>query len=418
MAKAELYNAQQLTQAPRLTPAAFLKCNLLFVPTSDLYEKVSEALDDSIFFRAAPPRGVSRDRASVDLEEADLLPARKTLEEHLAPQIAECTGLGRFSSAEDVYFWCSLIDSRGYLNADVSEIASMLAVTPDVASRCIKSLRDYVEPAGLFASGPSECLLTQLERLGLRGGDSWQLIAEGADYLASGKLNKFAAIKGWDMERAHAALSVLRKLDPSPGRDFEEQHNIFPEVEFYEASGTLNVRLLLKNLPVIESCMENLQGGQPELMTDKWSRRPWARARDTVRLLGMRYRSILRTAIYIAKIQPGFITGSTNILRPLSYSAAAEFAGLSASTVFRLTHVTYALSRGRVLRMDSFFSRRLASHPETSVAELKAKITELNALGFNDRMISEKLSIPLRTISHHRNLLGLPPLRRGHSNLS
>lgn len=408
----DLALVHKLKPAHRLTPKTLLGNNLLFVPLAELTEECANILGDNPFFHFNPPHW-QNSYIDIDTLDEDLLPAKKNLEEHLSLQIATCPEIcglrGRASSPD---YWCSVLDSRGYLNTQVEEIAGELALTEERAAACIRGLQAYVEPPGLFASGLKECLLIQLERRGLMNSAPWLLLTEGFDYLISGKSNDFAAKKGWKEDILIKSIDILRNLDPSPGKNFTISGIVLPEIEFLTQRPIPVPRLLRANLPSIGNSLSEMPLSAREILSQKWMSSVWSRTKFVLFRLGMRYRTLIRISICIAEKQSEYINGEKKTLDPLTYESAAEMLGLNTSTVFRSINNTWCVVSGKVLPMKTFFSRGLCARPDISVNELRLRIATLNKEGCNDRMIAEIMSVPTRTIAHHRKKMALAPARR------
>lgn len=403
---------KKLKTDQRVSPKALLGSNLLFVPAVELAEECANMLGDNPFFYFIPPHGQSSP-VDIDSLDEDLLPAKKSIEEHLSLQIATCPEIcalgGRASLAD---YWCSLLDSRGYLNTSVEEIADGLALTAETAAACVRGLQLYVDPPGLFASGLKECLLIQLERRGLINSAPWILLTEGFDYLISGRSSDFASKKGWEKDLLIKSIDVLRNLDPSPGKNFNVPGTALPEIEFITQGHVPVPRLVRDNLPSIGSSLSEIPLSPGDILSQKWMSPVWSRTKFVLLRLGMRYRTLIRISMCIAEKQTEYINGKKEALNPLTYETVAGMLGLNTSTVFRSISSTWCVVSGKVMPMKTFFSRGLSSRPDISVDELRMRIAALNKEGCNDRTIAEIMSVPTRTVAHHRKKMALAPVRR------
>ena len=454
-------------QRQSVTPKTLLGANLLFIPTEELYAECRRMLGDNPFFPLTPPASF-RHRSDIYDLDPDLYRTNPTLEEHLCPQIATSPLAESKELLSDTLFWCSLLDSRGYLNTSIADIASMLGISEGSAAECIDTLRGYVEPAGLFATDLRESLITQLERAGECGSDAWLLISNGAEYIESGKIIEFAVSMGWSEERVSAAMNALRALDPAPGKNFDMSRAVFPEVEFVVTDGSVRVRIVQENIPHISFMSDGMPDAASWMRDERWRAQIWEPARRVLIRLGMRFRTLIKISDRIAAAQEEYIrkyagrmsfaeainpyaregltdrgenynraehddrsgkctsrsdaksqlnyetaVGSDGrargSLKPLTYSDVGCALHLSTSTVFRMAKNTYCRLGGMTVPMSLFFSRSLSAKSEMSVNELKSIIKMMNIDGCNDRMIAEELSLPVRTVSYHRKKLGLTP---------
>lgn len=396
----------------RLDPKVLHGSNLFFVPLDELTEECGKILGDNPFFYFVPP-GWQSSAVNIEDLDPDSIPAAGSIEDHLSLQIATCPDIAGlpfpFSSAG---FWCSFLNAKGYLNTPTESIAQRLGVSAERALKYIKTLQEYVDPPGLFASGLRECLLIQLERAGHKDSLSWSILKENYELLAEGRLSDLSKKTGCERIFVDEAVDLLRKLDPSPGSNFSSASAAYPEIEFVVKDGVPVPKLLRENLPSIKHSLGEMPLAINELLEEKWISPLWSKAKFTLIRLGMRYRTLLRISMLISEIQSDFLKGEKEAVSPLTYGYAAQRLGLSTSTVYRSIESTWCRAFGRTIRMSTFFSRGLSSRPDISVKDLRSKILDLNKKGKNDRMISEILFMPARTVAWHRNKMGLPSVSK------
>lgn len=406
----EITLAPKQSLASKLTPRNLLGANLLFVPLVGLTDECRRLLGDNPFVSFAPPRWQT---ASVEIDEelSDSLPAAEDMDAHLALQIRTCPGFPQNIPAE-AGFWSSLLDTRGYLNTSPAEISRLLGADEAVVGAALAALRNYVEPAGLFAESLRECLAIQLERRREADSDAALLLAESWEALSAGRGAAFARRAGWNTERYTDALAMLKTLDPEPGRNFNAARNAVPEVEFIADSGSVAVKLLCANLPVPGNDFADFPFDAQELLNQRWTAGPWSRAKFVLNRLGLRYRTLLRISMLIASVQARYILGLAGAQAPLTYAAAAGPLGLSASTVCRAVKDVWCLAGGSLAPLSLFFSRAASACPAESVKELRLRIATLNSDGLSDSMIAARLRVPARTVSYHRSRMGLKTSKR------
>jgi RNA polymerase sigma-54 factor len=94
-------------------------------------------------------------------------------------------------------------------------------LTAEDAESYLKVMRD-LEPAGICAAGPRECLLKQID---VRGGADWDIersiIDQFMPELAKNKLPELAQKLGQPLDRIITALERIRELDPFPAQGFD-----------------------------------------------------------------------------------------------------------------------------------------------------------------------------------------------------
>lgn len=144
-----------------------------------------------------------------------------------------------------------------------------------------------------------------------------------------------------------------------------------------------------------------------QILASDWIAPSWIRTRTVITRLGMRYRTVVRIAMAAAHAQLSYLTGRREVPSPFTYKEAASAVNLSTSTVFRTVKNTWILVDGSVRPFSSLFCRGLTAESSLSVSELKMLISEMCKCGLKDREISERLSVPRRTIAYHRKNMNI-----------
>ena len=368
------------------------------MPGSSIAEGCSALLGDNALISFGAPSSIERLDDAPELYENIASP--KTLEEEIAEQLPFIFPEGELSKISP-YCLASLLDGRGFMNCGIAEAAAALGLSEEMAAAAIKTLQDNLEPPGLFAEDLKECLLIQLQRS--RASErAVELLCDGEEYLISGRAAEFAAARGWNEGELKAALAALKRLDPAPGRSFAPVRYIFPEIEFRVLGEEVRPRLVSENIPTIENHFEDYDIPSELLLKEKWMLSEWRRARSVMKLAGLRYRTLMRAALIIARVQRAHIIDRSFPLSPLTYSSAASELGLSVSTLCRAMRSAWAICGGVSLPMSSFFVRGCGARPDLSVDQLRRTIADLGKNGLNSRQIAADTGIPIRTVSYHR----------------
>lgn len=385
----------------KLSPKAFLGGNLLLAPAAELTGLCRTLAGDNALIRFSPPRGSSS--RIEDFEDFyENIAENPSIDAALHPQICVCPGFASFTgAAASPAFWSALLDGRGFLNSTPEEAAALAGIGDEEARRFIKSLQDYVEPAGLFAAGLKESLLIQMKRAGLEGSPAWRLLSEGSDALLSGRADEWGSSRGLGKDQIESALRLLRGLDPAPGKNFAQTAFTVPDIEFVIAGEKITPRLIVENMPLVENCFDEFENFSGELLREKWLRGEWRAARETLKKLGMRYRTLLRAALFLLSVQREKIMTPSLPPKPLTYGDAAAALSLHTSTLYRAMQNTACLIRGASYPMRVFFSRAAAADKNFSIASLRTEIAAMRARGLTNREIGERLGLPTRTVAWH-----------------
>ncbi len=383
---------------PLLLPAL----TLLTTSTINLEEELNRQLGSNVLARVIPsPRISGQSDKEPCLED---LQARESLDEQLTRQLS-LLPVTRELSRKNIALLLECLDTRGYL---IEETEAIVAKQIGLASRdfapLLRDIQDWIEPAGLFARNLLECLLIQLRRKKLQGGDAWQVLTKGENHLNEGNFNALRHSLGWSDKRLKKALDQIRCLDPRPGNYLDQSRTVIPEISFEigPEQSSLYVKLLHENLPrfALESDLLGYVDQRP-------FQEEWHRARKVMSALALRLRTKMRAARLLAERQKDFLLGTTPAPAPLILKDLAIPMKHHPSTVHRALGTTWAQSPRGTLCLCDLLSRPLKARPDLSVALLRKMIVRASSEGKKDRELSEELGVPRRTIAWHRKTAGL-----------
>lgn len=392
-------------------PLLYARLALLAVPSAELAAVLEERAANNPLLSVEPPRAAapasSRTPEGEDGEDPwDTAESLPDLDEAVRSQlclIPEVSLLGR--KAEEKLSAC--LDPRGYLAAPAEDLAASFGTDAATFERVLESIRAAVDPPGLFARDLPHCLKLQLARQNLEGSDAWTLLEVGLEELARQDLAALRKKLAWGRERLEIALRSLRRLDPHPGFGFSHPGTVLPEVEIlYEDSGKPAVRLLHENLPrvLVDADLYAAAGNR--------ARGFFREARELLGALAARCRTKMRLALLLGEHQQAYLRSLAPAPVPLTLARAALKLGLSPSTVQRAAACTWAVTPRGTLPLSSLLVRGLAARPDLSTRALREAIRAGWESGKPDSVLARELGLPLRTVTWHRQRLGLPRVRR------
>jgi len=368
------------------------------------------------------PSMVFEERESVDWE------ARVRKEEGLYDHLLWQVSLAGFSETERgvAEYLIRNLDERGYLVVDPEEAAGDLGVPLEVVERVRERIK-FFDPVGVGSSSVEECLLAQLSYLGVRDGlavrivrDYFREIPRGVDFLAR-RL-------GAPAEEVERALSLIRGLEPFPGRAFSGGATLYvvPDVVFFREGDRWRVRLYEEGFPRLR-----ISARYRRLLADPtvprkakmFIREKLRSAEWLLKSLDQRGRTLLRVAEALAELQRDFLEKGPAHLKPLTLREVAEKVGVHESTVSRVTHHKYAETPHGLFELKFFFPSGLKRGDGTVSSEaVREYLKELVASEdprrpYSDqelaRMLADKYKVKIarRTVAKYRELLGIPPAR-------
>jgi RNA polymerase sigma-54 factor len=307
---------------------------------------------DGLGLTAAPAAGLDRSAPQGDAD-ALLALVRQTVRARDLP-VAE-------------YVMASL-DHHGRLDQAPADIAAALGTPEAAVLRVLAAVRQN-GPPGIGAGSAAECLLLQLDALGLAGDAvasiARSVIAGHLPALAKGHLAAIAAALGTSPDRVVQARQLIRdRLQPYPafeGRAPRPEAAVVPDLvirEQPEAPGEFDVDLVEPRRLRVGIAARYLDGPAGRGRGDAGRLRD--RVADARCLLGQladRWETLQRVASCTVEWQKEFVRHGSGALRPLTRAEVAQALGLHQSTVSRATAGKYAmLPSRRIIPLAAFFS--------------------------------------------------------------
>jgi len=387
---------------------------------------------------AAPDTDWSADIASSwrgpdDDDEGDrsfTAPDTPTLRDHLRGQLS-LTNLGDRDRVF-VQLLIDALDEDGYLTQPLEEIAALLPAEADpeelgIALRHLQNL----EPAGVGARSPGECLALQLRiipdeparRLAL------DIVEKHLELLASRDYTRLKNITGAGEEALRAAQRLIQALNPRPGAAYAkvETRYVIPDVIVRKQRGVWRASLNPDAMPRlrINRLYAELAAGARTSGAAIASQ--LQEARWLIKNVQQRFDTILRVSQAIVDQQRHFLEHGEVAMRPLVLREIAQTLGLHESTISRVTTQKYMATPRGTFELKYFFGSHVATEAggAASSTAIRALIKQLVAAEdakapLSDARISQILGeqgivVARRTIAKYREALQIPPVNQRKS---
>ena len=319
------------------------------------------------------------------------------------------------------------LEPSGWLGQPLDQIARDAGAKPDEAAAVLTALQ-RMEPAGLFARDLRECLWLQAEDRG----EDCPAMAAVLDHLAlaaCGDLPALARACGIAEGEAARCLASIRGMNPKPGAGFSHDPTLAraPDLIVAREGGAWRVALNRSALPAIRvSGPGGGPGGAPgggpgrRVPLDPGLGEALRAATWLQRAVQQRNRTTLAVAAELVRRQTGFLENGASALSPLRQRDLALAVGMHESTVSRVVAgLTIATPHG-VFAVKALFPHASgADGTGPSAAALRHRIaalvrTEDPARPLSDgeigaRLAAEGVAVARRTVTKHREALGLPP---------
>jgi RNA polymerase sigma-54 factor len=352
----------------------------------------------------------------------NLLTKKSSLADHLRWQL----NLSRISDQEKLAAAEIIgnLDEAGYLKASLEEIAEATGLSAPVVERALDVVQDF-DPSGVACRTLQECLLKQVEQLGMTGTLVEKILNDHVAGLENRRYQAIARALDVSLDEVLGAARIISCLEPRPGRAFsqEEVHYITPDIFVYKIGEEYVVVLNDEGLPNlrINSFYRNALAGDSkvdekagEYIQEKLRGAVWL-----IKSIHQRQRTIYRVTKSIVKFQRDFFEKGIEYLRPLVLRDVAEDIEMHESTVSRVTTNKYVQTPRGLFELKYFFNSGINTTVGASIASesVKSKIKEIVAgenpkKPFSDQKIveilrQEGIDIARRTVTKYREMLGI-----------
>ena len=358
-----------------------------------------------------------------------------TLREHLYTQLS-LTNLG----ARDRVFVQLLIDALdddGYLTQPLEEIAEMLPAEAEADPKELSLLEELstalrhlqnMEPAGVGARSPGECLCLQLKALPKDAARdlAFEIAEKHLELLAARDYTRLKSVTGAGEDALRAAQRLIRGLNPRPGAAFAkiEARYVVPDVIVKKTRNAWRASLNPEAMPKlrINRLYAELAAGSRGAGNALSSQ--LQEARWLIKNVQQRFETILRVSQAIVERQRHFFEHGEVAMRPLVLREIAETLGLHESTISRVTTQKYMATPRGTYELKYFFGSHVATDAGGSASStaIRALIKQLVAAEdarapLSDARISQILAeqgivVARRTIAKYRESLQIPPVNQ------
>ena len=350
-----------------------------------------------------------------------------------------------------LHFLIESLNDDGYLSETLPELAqALLHSAESEASEASEASEDYeelihrltvarhllhsLEPTGVGAHGLAECLTLQLQALQSDAAADLAIVRialcacqQPLEWLARRDVRRLGQACRAPEERVRAALALIARLEPRPGRRFAhvERNAIVPDV-LVRPIGTSgqqwSVRLnpdVMPRLRVHDIYARALRGHKGSDGHQALQQR-LQEARWFIKNIQQRFDTILRVSQAIVERQKNFFVHGALAMRPLVLREIADELGLHESTISRVTSAKYMATPQGTFELKHFFGSGLGTDTggnasSTAVRALLQQFiaAENPAKPLSDSQLAEMLKeqgieCARRTVAKYREGLKIP----------
>ena len=338
-------------------------------------------------------------------------------------------------------FLIESLNDDGYLEDPLEELATGLAggdleQTEELVHRFTVALRllQSLEPTGVGARHLAECLTLQLKALVHDGAADAETLEtalcvcqQPLELLARRDVRRLVQACGASEERTRAAMALIARLEPRPGRRFAdvERNTIVPDVLVTRVgrngpqfSVQLNPDVMprLRVHDIYAGALRGHKGGdghqalQQRLQEARWF----------IKNIQQRFDTILRVSRAIVERQKNFFVHGELAMRPLVLRDIADELGLHESTISRVTTAKYMATPQGTYELKYFFGSGLGTDTggNASSTAVRALIKQfvaaenpakpLSDSQLADMLKEQGIECARRTVAKYREALKIP----------
>lgn len=356
---------------------------------------------------------------SVPLE--DVSASKPSLESHLYWQLHLSELNTRERKIGEIII--SSLGPSGYLEFFPEEIAENYSYTTQEVEEVLKRVQ-FFDPVGMATRSLSECLLRQLENLGLDNSATRTLIDEHLEDLEENNLQHLSSKLDIPSQELKEYIDIIKNLDPRPGNSFGpgETFYISPDAYIYKYHEEFVIMLNEEGLPDLhlneyyKNELNNTWGETRDYLQEQLREAVWL-----MKSIYQRQKTLYKVVESILKSQREFFEYGVNYLRPMVLKDVAEDIEMHESTVSRITTNKYLATPFGTFELKYFFNSglRLSHGGQVASESVKSLIKRLITEEDPNKPLSDKKLVNLlkenlqvyiarRTVAKYREALGIP----------
>jgi RNA polymerase sigma-54 factor len=358
-------------------------------------------------------------------EYENFLVRRESLNEHLMWQLLLCDVCPKEEEIGSAII--GNLNKDGYLQATVDDIARLTEADISQVEGVLARMQSF-DPSGVCARDLPECLLIQINQLGLQDSIVIRIIQDQLKHVENKNYKAIARALGVGIDDVLAAVGVITALEPKPGRQFseEEPQYISPDVFVHKMGDEFVIVLNEDGLPKLRisafyrEALHN-KGDEFSSPTRDYIQNKLRSAVWLIRSIHQRQRTIYKVVESIVGFQREFLEKGIGYLKPMVLRDVAADIGMHESTVSRVTTNKYVHTPQGIYELKFFFNSSIGrlDGDDIASASVKEKIRQIvesedPAKPYSDKKMvdilkASNISIARRTVAKYREMLGVLP---------
>lgn len=398
----------------------------------DDFERL-ESLDEdwSDHFRASHrvSRGASEEAGDRKHDAMQNMASRpQTLQDYLYQQLGFLDAPGDIR--EMAQFIIYNLDEKGFLKSSLEDMAADYGegASPQKMGDALH-LVQLLDPAGVGARDPRECLLLQITPTTPLAEQLRRIISDHLEDVIHNRLPVIQKRTGYSIDVIKAAIEQMRKLNPNPGTNFSSENapSVTPDlIVDQDDEGEYQVRLIDEHIPRLHLSRryhQMLKDRSTAQETRDFIQRKIQAARWLIEAIEQRRSTILKVARAIIEHQREFLDSGRDHIHPLKMQEIADRVGVHVTTVSRAVDDKWIQTPRGICPLKRFFGggTKSASGEEVAWEIVQQKLKEViehedKSKPLSDDEIVDKfeqqgLTVARRTITKYRKKMAIPSSR-------
>ncbi|AEG91348.1 RNA polymerase factor sigma-54 [Ramlibacter tataouinensis] len=394
--------------------------------------------DDGEWGGEAPARRNNAAGDDGEVDATELARSQESLPAHLHRQALALRLCEEDRAA--LRFLIESLNDDGYLEDSLESLAAGLAGDdPQQQEELVHrftvalGLLHHLDPAGVGARSLAECLTLQLKAVANGSADSpchtaLAICRQPIELLARRDVKRLAQLTGEGEERIKAAIALIARLEPKPGRRFVdvERNIVVPDVLVTKVGrgGQFRFRVQLNPdvMPrlrvhdVYAGALKAHKGEGHQALQQRLQEARWF-----IKNIQQRFDTILRVSNAIVERQKNFFVHGELAMRPLVLREIADELGLHESTISRVTTAKYMATPFGTFELKYFFGSALGTETggNASSTAVRALIKQfvasedakkpLSDSQISDMLKEQGIECARRTVAKYREALRIAP---------
>ncbi|MCP5108371.1 MAG: RNA polymerase factor sigma-54, partial [bacterium] len=384
-------------------------------------EKRLERADDSFLTPYREQGFLNRNDDKLDKNRAiELFTASAiTLSDHLMEQaMSEFNETELDVAAHIIYN----LNGDGYLDIEIESIASSIGTTPGEIERIRETIKNF-DPRGVASKSLQECLSAQMDE-SAENENLKILITNHLEDLSKSRYEDILKKLNIGREELSRLMIMLKRLDPRPGANFEEQEIDYAVVDLMliKEDNEYKIKYIEEGIPrmLLSSYYEQMLHKSPDKKTKSYLKERFRNAQLFIEGMDLRKSMIVKIAEILVKRQKDFLDFGEKWKKPLTMKEIAGELGYNESTISRAVNNKFIATENGLISMKKFFSYGIKGefgfmHSVETVKDKIKKIIEeepkerpLSDQHIAGKLLSLGIKISRRTIRNYRDEMNLP----------